>query len=129
MDIKEIHLGEIEALYADVIWESVPDTTGNIYRLCKEKFGRTVSTNATVLRRLCQKGLFRVENRVVYAVVTRKEFYVAQSEQFIAENFGGSFAGFFNAFTKKRKLTPEEIADMRALIDAYEKEQSEDSDG
>jgi len=128
MNNKEIHLGEIEARFADIIWENVPTSTGSLYRICKDEFGWTMSTAATVLRRLCQKGLFRTENRMVYAVMTRKDFFAAQSEQFVRENFDGSFSGFFAAFTKQRKLTSEEIADMRAMIDAYEKSRSEDND-
>ncbi len=127
MESKEIHLGEIEARFANIIWDSVPTSTGSLYRICKEEFGWTMSTTATVLRRLCQKGLFRVENRIVYTVLSRKDFYAAQSEQFVRNNFGGSFSGFFAAFTNQRKLTPEEIADMRAMIDAYEKNQLNNS--
>lgn len=126
MSNKEIRLGEIEARFADIIWENVPTTTGALYSICKEEFGWKMSTAATVLRRLCDKGLFSIEKRTVYAVLSRKDFYAIQSEQFVRENFNGSFDCFFAAFTKQRRLTAEEIAAMRALIDECEKKQADD---
>ncbi len=126
MSNKEIRLGEIESRFANIIWENVPTSTGNLYRICKEEFGWKMSTAATVLRRLCDKGLFRIEGRTVYAVLSRKDFYAVQSEQFVRNNFNDSFDCFFAAFTKQRRLTAKEIAAMRALIDDCEKNISED---
>ena len=53
-------------------------------------------------------------------VVTREEFDTAQSEQFVSERFGGSLPAFVAAFTAGKKLKPEEVAELKALIDAME---------
>jgi hypothetical protein len=49
-----------------------------------------------------------------------QEFYALQSEKFVDETFHGSLPAFFSAFTARKDLTAEEIAQIRELIDSYE---------
>ena len=64
--------------------------------------------------------LFETADGVVTAKVTQHEFDTAQSEQFVSERFGGSLPAFVAAFTAGKKLKPEEVAELKALIDAME---------
>ena len=76
--------------------------------------------NGTVLKRLCDKGIFRNEKGTVVAVLSREEFYARQSERFVEEAFQGSLPAFLAAFTYRKAMRPEEIAQIRAMIDQYE---------
>ena len=70
-----------------------------------------------MLKRLCQRGLFQKRDGEVTALLTREEFYAAQSEQFVEETFSGSLPAFLAAFTTRKKLSQEEVAQLQALID------------
>lgn len=43
-----------------------------------------------------------------------------QSERFVDETFDGSLPAFLAAFTTRKNLTAEEIAQIRAMIDGFE---------
>lgn len=75
------------------------------------------TTTHTVLRRLCDKGLFQTNNGVVTSLLSRQEFYARHSKKYVDETFAGSLPAFLAAFTSEKKLTAEEIAEIRELID------------
>ncbi len=121
MDLKEIHLGEAETRFAKIVWQHEPVTTSALYRFSEEALGWTSSTTFTVLRRLSKKGLFKTENGVVTSLISRKDFFAAQSQKFVSESFDGSLPSFIAAFTEGKKLTSEEIEAVRTMIEAFEK--------
>lgn len=120
MELKEIHLGEAETRFAKIVWQHEPVTTGVLYRLSEEALGWTSSTTFTVLRRLIKKGLFQTEKGVVTSLISRKDFFAAQSQKFVNESFDGSLPSFIAAFTECQKLTSEEIEAVRSMIEAFE---------
>jgi len=75
------------------------------------------STTYTVLTRLCERGIFQNRGGVVTSLISRKDFYAVQSEKFVEETFSGSLPAFLAAFTTRKKLSEEEIAELQALID------------
>lgn len=70
----DVELGEVQALFAGLIWEHEPVGSGELVKLCETKFGWKKPTTYTVLRKLCEKGLFRNENGTVSAVISKEEF-------------------------------------------------------
>ncbi|MBO4914893.1 MAG: BlaI/MecI/CopY family transcriptional regulator [Oscillospiraceae bacterium] len=119
--MEEKGLGRVEARFADIVWEHAPLKSGELVKLCEKELSWKKSTTYTVLKKLCARGLFRNENGVVTAALSRGDFYAAQSEQFVSETFAGSLPAFIAAFTSQKKLTPQEVAEIRAMIDAYGK--------
>ena len=75
------------------------------------------STTYTVLRRLCQRGIFQNEGGVVTSRIGREEFAARRSEEFVEETFDGSLPKFLAAFTTRKKLSREEIEQLQRLID------------
>ena len=112
-------LGTVEAQFADIIWTHEPLTSGALVQLCAEQLGWKKSTTYTVLKKLCQHGIFRNDSGTVTAAVTRADYEAAQSAQFVEENFSGSLPAFLAAFTKKKALSQQEIDEIRAMIDSY----------
>ena len=53
----------------------------------------------------------------VTSLISRQDFYSRQSEAFVEETFAGSLPAFIAAFTKRKKLTSEEIEQIRQMID------------
>ena len=75
-------------------------------------------TTYTVLRKLCERGIFQNIDGTVRSKISREEFYGAQSERYVEEAFQGSLPAFLAAFTKRKQLSPQEIAEIRRMIDA-----------
>ena len=113
--MAEIQLGVVEARYADIIWEHEPVSSSELVKLTEEAFHWKRTTAHNVLRRLCDKGLFRNDNGTVTSLISRDEFYAMQSRQFVEDTFEGSLPAFLAAFTKDRALTAEEAAKIRSL--------------
>jgi len=72
------------------------------------------------LKPLIEKGLAQNENSCVTMLYTRDEFIAEQSCRYVDETFGGSLPMFITSFASSRKLTPEQIADMKRLIEKHE---------
>lgn len=110
-------LGIAEASFAALIWDNEPLTSGQLVKLCEEKLSWKKSTTYTVLRRLCQRGIFRNEGGLVTSLLGRDELAALQSEEFVEQAFGGSLPKFLTAFTSRNKLSDEEIEQLHRLID------------
>ena len=119
---KEMRLGVIESHFADLIWQYEPVTTAQLTRLCAEKFYWKRTTTYTVLKRLSERGLFQNQGGTVTSLLSREEFYSLQSQKFVDQSFDGSLPAFLAAFTRNRKLTPEQASQLRAIIDDYTEE-------
>ena len=109
-------LGTVESRFADLIWEREPLTSGELVKLAQESLSWKKSTTYTVLRRLCEKGIFQNEGGQVTSLLSREEFYAAQSEEFVNETFSGSLPAFLAAFSHKKKLSEDEIAALEQII-------------
>ena len=117
--MDETRLGAIEARFADLLWASAPIASGALVPLCQREFGWKKSTTYTMLRRLCQRGLFQNENSVVTPLLTREEFYAQQSERFVDDTFDGSLPAFLTAFTSRKGLKEDEVRELEKLIEKY----------
>ena len=116
----KIQLGMVEARFADIIWEHAPLTTKELVSLCEKELSWKRTTTYTVLKKLCDRGIFANNGGTVTPLMTRDEFYGKQSEAFVEESFRGSLPAFIAAFTRQRKLTAKEVAEIRCMIDSME---------
>ena len=115
--MSDMRLGAVEARFADLIWENAPITSGELVKLAEKEMSWKKSTTYTILRRLCEKGIFTNDNGTVRSVMTKQEWSALQSEKFIEETFDGSLPGFLAAFTTRKKLSDEEISELLKLIE------------
>ena len=113
----EYQMGAAEMRFAEIVWAHAPVTSGELVKLSADRLGWKKSTTYTVLRRLCDKGLFQNEGGRVSVLVDRESYGESQSRQFVSESFGGSLPAFLAAFTARKKLTEKEIAELQRLID------------
>ena len=121
-------LGEMEQKFADLIWENAPVASGELVKLSEKAFDWKRTTTYTMLKRLCQRNIFVNENGIVKACMTKEEFLAGMGGQFIEENFGGSLPVFLAAFSRRRKLSSREIAELKKMIEEYEDEQDDNAD-
>lgn len=111
-------LGAVESRFADIVWANAPMTTAELVKLCSAELSWKRTTTYTVLKKLCEHGFFRLDGGVVSVVTTKEDYAADRSERFVDESFSGSLPAFVAAFTKKKPLTEDEIAEIRRLIDA-----------
>ena len=110
-------MGAIESRSADMIWENEPVPSPELVKLAERELNWKKSTTYTVLKRLCERGIFQNQGGIVTSLISRQDFYAVQSEKFVEETFSGSLPAFLAAFTTRKKLSEEEIAELQALID------------
>ena len=120
--MSELHLGAIESRFADIIWQKEPRKTTELVKLAESEIGWKKTTTYTVLKRLCEKGIFKNTDGEISSLLSRDEFYAKQSEHFVNSTFGGSLPAFFAAFTKTKSLSKKEIDEIRYMIDNYREE-------
>ncbi len=117
--MDEWRLGVVEARFADIVWQHAPLASGELVRLCQQELEWKKSTTYTVLRKLCDRGLFRNDGGQVTVRLSRDDFYAAQSRRFVEQTFDGSLPAFLAAFTGGRALSDKEIADIQRIIDNH----------
>ena len=115
--MSDLKMGPVETRFAEIIWEKEPVGSTELVKLAEESLGWKTSTTYTVLKRLCDRGIFRNEGGTVTSLLSRADYDTAQSQQFVEESFSGSLPAFITAFTRRKKLSEDEITELQRLID------------
>ncbi len=120
MDVYK--LGQAEAKFADLIWRYEPIASGDLVKLCEKELNWKKSTTYTVLKKLCERGIFQNNNAVVSSLLKREEFYARQSRRFVEDTFGGSLPLFLTAFIGGSRLSDRQANELKMLIDEHKEE-------
>ncbi len=120
--MSNMKMGTVESSFADMIWDNEPVSTAELVKLGAEKLNWKRTTTYTVLKRLCERGIFQMEDSKVTSLISREDYYSTQSERFVNDTFNGSLPAFIAAFARKKKLTEQEISEIRKMIDEYDGE-------
>ena len=113
----DMRLGVVETRFADFIWEHEPISSGELVKLCEQKLSWKKSTTYTILRRLCERGIFLNQKGTVTSLISKDEFNAMQSEKFVEDTFEGSLPRFLAAFSTRKKLSDDELNQLQKLID------------
>lgn len=116
--MAELRMGIAEAKFADIIWENEPIASGELAKMGYKEFEWKKTTCFTVLKRLCQRGIFQNQNGIVTSMISRGDFYSKHSEKYVEETFGGSLPAFLTAFSAGKKLSDKEIEELQQIIDS-----------
>ena len=120
MDTPKIF--ESEYRFCLILWEHEPISSGKLVELCKEGLGWSKATTYTVFRRLSERGVLMNENTIVSALISKEQAQESRLEEMVEQTFEGSMPAFIAAFSKSKKLTRQEVDQLKALIDSYEEE-------
>ncbi len=115
--MAETKLGVVETRFADLIWDNEPISSGELVKLCERELCWKKSTTYTILRRLCERGIFQNTKGTVTSLISKDEWGAVQSEKFVEETFDGSLPKFLAAFSMRKRLSDEEINELQRLID------------
>ena len=117
--MSQIELGDVQQAFAHIVWSHEPISSGELVKICEKELHWKKPTTYTVLRKLCEKGLFKNEAGAVSAVISREEFNASKSEQFVDDTFDGSLPAFLAAFMSHKKLSAAEVAQIQKMIDKH----------
>ena len=117
--MDDMKLGAIESRFAGIIWDREPIPSGELVKLCAQELSWKKSTTYTVLRKLCDRGIFQNQDGIVSSLISRQDFHARQSQQIINDNFDGSLPAFVAAFATRQKLSDADIAELQKLIDQH----------
>ena len=116
--MSDLRMGTAEARFADIIWEQEPVTSGQLAKIGLAEFNWKKTTSHTVLKRLCERGLFKNEGGTVTSLISREEYYARHSETYVEETFGGSLPAFLAAFGTRKQLSDQEVDELKKLIES-----------
>ena len=110
---------ESEYRFCLILWEHEPVPSGKLVELCKENLGWSKATTYTVIRRLSERGVLKNENAIVSSLISKEEAQKSRLDEMVEETFEGSMPAFIAAFSKGKRLSKDEVEQLRQLIDSY----------
>ncbi len=124
---------ESEYRFCLILWENEPINSTKLAKLCNERLGWSRTTTYTVIKRLSQRGIVKNENAVVTSLVSKDEIQAAELDELMEKTFEGSVPAFIAAFTRRRRLSREDLTEIREMLDKMAEEKEEpvrpDEDG
>ena len=117
MEIPKIF--ESEYRFCLILWEHEPVNSTKLVELCKNQLDWSKATTYTVIRRLSERGVLKNENATVTSLISKEQAQASRLEEMVEESVEGSIPAFIAAFSRSRKLTKQEVQELRQLIDDY----------
>ena len=108
---------ESEYRFCLILWEREPVTATEMVKLCQEQLGWKRTTTYTVIKRLGERGVLKLENGVVTSLVSKEEAEASEIEDLVEKKFGGSLPAFVAAFTKHQNVSEKELDELQRMID------------
>ncbi len=115
MSIPKIPEGEYR--FCRIMWEHEPVSAIELVKLCDAQLGWKRTTTYTVIKRLGERGILKMENGVVTALVSQEEAEASEIEDLVDKKFGGSLPAFVAAFTKHQNLSEKDLDEVQQMID------------
>ena len=119
MRIPKIHEGEYR--FCLIMWEHQPIKAVDLAKLCQEKLAWKRTTTYTIIKRLGERGILKLENGVVTALISKEEAEAAEIETLVESKFGGSLPAFVAAFTKHQDMSEQDLDEVQQMIDRIRK--------
>ena len=111
---------ESEYRFCLILWEHEPVKSSELVTLCKKQLGWKPTPTYPVNTRLSERGVLKNENTIVSSLVSKDEVQASEIDELVEKKFEGSLPAFFAAFTRRKTLSQEDLAEIRRMIDSYE---------
>ena len=108
---------ESEYRFCLILWEREPVTATEMVKLCQEQLGWKRTTTYTVIKRLGERGVLKLENGIVTSLVSKEEAEASEIEDLVEKKFGGSLPAFVAAFTRHQNVSEKELDELQRMID------------
>ena len=114
---------ESEYRFCLILWEQEPVNSTRLVELCRDRLGWSKATTYTVIRRLAERGVLKNENATVTSLISKEQAQRSRLQEMMEETFEGSVPAFLAAFSKSKRLTRQEVAQLQSMIDDYQEEE------
>ena len=114
--MQRFGIGEMEMKMAKLLWDREGIGSGEVVKLCKEEFGWAKSTTYTMLRRLCNHGLFQNVNSIVTSVMSEEDYRAQVATDLINDKFDGSLASFLKIVANHNILSDKDKEELKKIL-------------
>lgn len=118
-------ISNAELVVMKVVWERAPVTANQVVETLESRQRWKPKTVHTLLRRLVRKGALDYEKQGrefhFEPLIDAQEYAHAASRSFLSRFFDGEVAPFLACFLERERLRPEEIAELKRILDQKQK--------
>ena len=111
------------------LWEESPKVGSRIVADMAQRVGWSRSTTLTMLKRMTEKEMIAwVDNgqmRAYVPLIEREEAVKKETENFLKRVYHGSISMLVSGFVERQRLSSEELAQLREILDRAEEEKYE----
>lgn len=120
-----IQISEAESVVMQVLWQRAPQAADEVVAALADQQDWAEPTIKTLLNRLLNKGAIRATRegrRYLYSpLLSREAWLSSESESLLQRLFDGRIAPLVAHFGEQRKLSAQDIAELRQLIEELER--------
>lgn len=114
-------ISDAESQIMKVLWARSPATAGQVIEALADKTRWKPKTIKTLIARLVGKQVvgFRKSGKAYeyYPLIEEAVFRRAQRKSFLGRFYGGALRPMLAAFIEEEPLSPEDIAELRAMLE------------
>jgi BlaI family penicillinase repressor len=115
-----VSITEAESVVMKVLWQTSPIATEDVIAALEHPEKWHASTVKTLLTRLLKKGAIRAQRdgrRYLYSpVIKREQWLTDEGSGLLDRLFGGRVAPLVAHFSQRKKLSKQDIAELKQLI-------------
>ena len=123
-DTGEVKLTASEWSVLACLWEDSPRTVMQLVADLENRVGWAKSTTITTLRRMEEKGLLHCQQtgrgKLYSPAVERERAATAETRSFLDRVYQGSVGLMMSAMARRKELSADEVAELRAILDQIE---------
>ncbi len=108
---------ESEYRFCLILWAHEPVKSKELVALCAKELGWKSTTTYTVIKRLSERGIVKNENTIVTSLVSKEQVQEAELGEMMEKTFEGSLPAFIAAFGRHKKLSEQEMEEIRRIIE------------
>ncbi|MFZ6766587.1 BlaI/MecI/CopY family transcriptional regulator [Undibacterium sp. Di26W] len=121
MQMKTIAISEAEAIVMEALWKKKPLSAEEVFAAVLDQQEWQEATVKTLLNRLLKKGAIQAEKdgrRFLYTPLLKREQWIqSESKGFLDRMFDGRIAPLVAHFSQQKKLSKQDIAELKRLIE------------
>lgn len=105
-----------------VLWREGDCTAKHISDVLKEEVGWNMNTTYTLIKRCINKGAIQRSepNFLCHALIQKEEVQQLQTDELIDRIYDGSTDKLFAALLGRKKLTAQQIEQLRSIVGSFE---------
>lgn len=121
------HLGDLQLAIMRVLWSRGETTVADVHETLEPERGLALTTIATMLVKMEKKGVVdhRTEGRkfIYRPLISEGQVRRSMVSDLTSQLFRGDVAALVNHLLAEHDMGPQELAQLRELIDAHEREE------